>query len=315
MKNLSLDDFALFTQIAIHQSLSVIARQRNVAPSWVSRALARIETECDVRLAHRTTHGLSLTQEGEIFLEHAQHILQEHGQLEDSLGNRGRTVTGCVLISVSQLMAQHVLIPRLAALRAQYPQLSVDLHIDDRLVSMAREGVDIAVRAGTVPPQSLVARPLGHHGRALYASPNYLKRHGVPRTPDDLAQHTLIGNSTTLTHNEWSFHIKGQTVIRTLPGLIRVNSSAAVVALALSGAGIARINDVVGDSLVEQGQLKPVLQRYVQPGQYAIYAMILAERHRAAKIRATMDFLQTCFAAFVQKAAKTTPSARINHPT
>ncbi len=301
MKNLSLDDFALFTHIAQHQSLSAVARQRNVAPSWVSRALARMEAACNVRLAHRTTHGLSITQEGEVFLEHAQRILQTHGQLEDSLSNRGRTVAGCVVISVSQLMAQHVVIPRLAALRMQHPKLSVDLHVDDRLVSMAREGIDIAVRAGALPPQSLVAKPLGHHGRALYASPGYLKQHGTPRTPDDLAQHTLIGNSTTLTHNEWGFNMNGQMVIRTLPGHLRVNSSAAVVALALSGAGIARINDVVGDSLVAQGQLKPVLQRYVQPGQYAVYAMILAERHRAAKIRATMDFLQTCFAAFAQK--------------
>ena len=301
MKNLSLDDFALFTHIAQHQSLSAVARQRNVAPSWVSRALARMEAACNVRLAHRTTHGLSITQEGEVFLKHAQRILQTHGQLEDSLSHRGRTVTGCVVISVSQLMATHVVIPRLAALRMQHPQLSVDLHVDDRLVSMAREGIDIAVRAGAVPPQSLVARPLGHHGRALYASPGYLQQHGAPRTPDDLAQHTLIGNSTTLTHNEWGFNINGQTVIRTLPGHLRVNSSAAVVALALADAGIARINDVVGDSLVAQGHLKPVLQRYVQAGQYAVYAMILAERHRAAKIRATMDFLQTCFAAFAQR--------------
>ncbi len=298
MKNLSLDDFAIFVEIAQAQSLSVVARQRDVAASQISKALSRIEAQCKLRLAHRTTHNLSLTDEGEVFLEHAQSILAEHHQLQAQLGSRSKAVIGSVNLSVSQLLAEHVLIARLPGLRALHPDLHLDLHIDDRLVSMAEEGIDIAVRAGVPPAETWITRTLGRHGRALYAAPAYLKKHGTPRTPDDLASHSLIGNSAAPAHNRWDFLVDGVATSVAVRGQTRVNSSAAVVSLALAGAGIARINDVVGRRLVEEGRLKAVLARYGVPGEHQIYAAILAERHRAPKIRATMDYLQTCFAAF-----------------
>lgn len=302
MDQLTLDDFALFARVATLQSLSAAARERNVSASQVSRALARIESGAGTRLAHRTTHGLSLTDDGEMFLEHAQRILREHHLLRDSIGSRRSAVSGTVHIGISQLLAQYVLIPRLASLREQYPQLDVNLHVDDRLVGMADEGLDIAVRAGIPPPDTVIARPLGSHGRALYAAPAYLRRHGTPRTPAELEAHTLIGNTASPSHNRWSFEVNGEPLTITVAAPLRVNSSSAVVALALAGAGIARINDVLGAQLVAQGHLKPVLTRYVLPGEHAIYAAILAERHRARRISATMDYLQTCFAAFMSPA-------------
>ena len=298
MKNLNLDDFALFIEVAAAQSLSKVARSRQVAASHISRHLAHIEAECHLRLAHRTTHSLSLTDDGEVFLEYAQRIAQEHAQLRGSLTTRAQAVNGTVRISISQLMAQYVVIPRLAGLRAQHPGLCVDLHIDDRLVNMAYEGIDLAVRAGLPPADTVIARDLGSHGRALYAAPAYLKKHGTPRTPADLPAHSLITNTAVAVHNRWQFLVKDQTIHHEVRGQVRVNSSAAVVSLALAGAGIGRINDVVGDHLVLQGQLKPVLARYKLPQQYPVYAAILAERHRAPKIRATADFLVLCFEAF-----------------
>jgi DNA-binding transcriptional LysR family regulator len=300
MKNLTLDDFSLFVEIATAQSLSIVARSRNVPASHVSRGLARMEAQCKLRLAHRTTHSLSLTDEGEVFLEYAQRFVDEHQQLTGSLGNRSRSVSGTVHISVSQLFADYVLIERLGGLRVLHPGLTVNLHIDDRLVSMAQEGIDIAVRAGVPPAQTWVARSLGRHGRALYASPAYLRKQGTPRTPADLGAHSLIGNTAVASHNQWEFLADGVPAVLAVQGQIRVNSSAAVVALALAGAGIARINDVVGRQLVEQGRLKPVLARYGVPGEHQVYAAILAERHRSPKIRATMDYLQTCFSAFAE---------------
>jgi DNA-binding transcriptional LysR family regulator len=303
MNNLTLDDFELFAQVAARQSLSAVARDRNVVASQVSRALARIESECGIRLAHRTTHGLSLTDEGEVFLEHAQRILAEHNRLKDSLGGRSRTVSGTVHIGISQLLAEHVLIPRLPALRATHPQLAVSLHVDDRLVALADEGIDIAVRAGVPPADTMIAVPLGSHGRALYAAPTYLRKHGTPRSPAELQAHTLIGNTASPSHNRWTFMVDGSPVTMVVAGQLRANSSAAVVSLAISGAGIARINDVLGRQMVARGLLKPVLARQGIAGEHHIHAAVLAERHRAPKIRATMEFLQGCFAAFAAVAA------------
>ena len=298
MKNLSFDDFALFIEVAAAQSLSKVARARQVAASHVSRHFARIEAECHLRLAHRTTHSLSLTDDGEVFLEVAQRIVQEHAQLQSSMGARSQAVVGMVRLSVGQLFAQYVVIPRLAELRRKHPNLHVDLHIDDRLVNMAYEGIDIAIRAGVPPADTVIARSLGSHGRALYAARAYLTRHGVPRLPADLHAHSLITNSAVAAHNRWQFQIKGQAIEELVQGHLRVNSSAAVESLAVGGAGIGRINTMVGQQLVVQGQLKQVLGRYSAPDMYPVYAAILAERHRAPKIRATMDFLTSCFADF-----------------
>ncbi len=117
MKNLNMDDFALFMEVAAAKSLSQVARDRQVAASHISRHFARIEAECNLRLAHRTTHSLSLTDDGELFLGHAQRIVYEHSQLSDSLITRAKAVNGTVRLSVSQLFAQYLVIPRLAELR------------------------------------------------------------------------------------------------------------------------------------------------------------------------------------------------------
>ena len=303
MKNLSLDDFVLFVEVASAQSLSKVARDRQVAASLVSRHFARIEAQCGLRLAHRTTHSLSLTDDGEVFLEYARRIAHEQAHLQSSMGARSHAVRGLVRISISQLFAQYIVIPRLAELRVRYPELHVDLHLNDALVDMANEGTDVAVRAGVAPVDTVIARSLGNHGRALYAAPSYLKKHGVPRLPADLKAHSLITNSAVAAHNRWQFLVGGKATVQQVQGHVRVNSSAAVVSLAIAGAGIARINDLVGQQLVMGGQLKPVLRRYNALDQYPVYAAILAERHRAPKIRATMDFLAQCFTAFM--AAKT----------
>lgn len=298
MNNLSLDQFHLFSRIAATQSLSDVARERNVAASQVSRGLRRIEAECGLRLAHRSTHGLSLTEDGEVFLEYAQRILDEQRQLLDHIGQRSRSVGGVVHIGVGQLLAEHVLIPQLARLRAQHPALGVRLHIDDRLSRMVDEGIDIAVRAGIPPADTVVARLLGTHGRALYAAPAYLRQHGTPRAPADLDHHTLIANTAAPNHNRWDFTFNGELLSRNTLGDLRVNSSGAVVSLALAGAGIARINDVLGNRLVAQGCLKPVLTRHVVPGVHHIHAVVLATRDRAPRIRAAMDFLLESFSMF-----------------
>lgn len=303
MKNLTLDDFALFTEIAAARSLSVAARDRHVTASQISRALSRIEAQCELSLAHRTTHGLSLTNDGEIFLAHARQMLEAGQRLEDGLGVRRRSVSGTVRVSVSQLLAKHALIPQVARLAQLHPDLQLELHLDDRMANMAHDAVDVAVRANIAPSETMIASCLGEHGRALYASPAYLRQNGVPLSPASLTSHRLIGNLATPSHNRWQFAVDGVQTSLEVTGHFRVNSSAAVVSLALQGAGIARLNDVVGDGLVAQGRLVKVLPAHVISGTYAIYAVVLAERRRAPRIRATVDFLRTCFADFATRAA------------
>ncbi|MEZ5703740.1 MAG: LysR family transcriptional regulator [Burkholderiaceae bacterium] len=298
MRSLSLDDFHLFCRIAATLSLSDVARERNVAASQISRALRRIETACGLQLAHRSTHGLSLTEEGDLFLEYAQGFVDRHQQLHDHLGQRSHQVGGVVHIGIGHLLAERVVIPRLPRLRATYPSLGVRLHIDDKLSSLVDDGLDIAVRAGIPPVGTMVAKLLGTHGRALYAAPAYLRSHGTPQTPADLDRHTLISNAIAPNHNRWEFRSGDRVVSRETEGDLQVDSSNAVVSLALAGAGIARLNDVVGRDLVARGLLVPVLTEAVVPGEHHIHAVVLTTRHRALKIKGAMDFLLQCFEPF-----------------
>lgn len=309
MNELKLDDFLLFSQVANAHSFSTVARERNVPPSYVSRRITRIEAACGLRLAHRTTHSLSLTEEGEVFLEHSRKILEEFGQLQDGIGGRSKSISGVVRISVSQLLAEYVLIPRLHGLSTLHPGLSVELQIEDRLVDMADESIDIAIRAGAEPAQASVARTLGRHGRALYAAPAYLRKWGTPKSIADLSTHRLISNTATRSHNRWEFLADGTPVALEVQGHVRVNNSASVISLALSGAGIARLNNVIGDALVRDARLRPVLARFIDPGSNPVYAVILSARHKAPKIVAAMDFLQSCFSEFKAPSGKSKSSA------
>lgn len=298
MNQLTLDDFALFALIAAQQNLSAVARDRGVPPSQVSRALARIESRCGVQLVQRTTHGLSLTGDGEIFLETAQRMLVEQSDLQSQLADRRGTVSGLVRIGISQLFAEHVVLPQLPILMGRHPSLRIEVRINDRILDMASEAVDVVVRGGVPAADTLIAKPLGTHGRALYASRDYLKARGTPQHPDDLKKHTLIANLGVTSHNRWTFEVDGKEQTRQVTGDVRVNSSASVVSLALAGAGIARMNDVIGAAFVAQGRLEQVLPEHTVSGAYPVYAAVLANHHRVLKIRESMAFLQDCFVGF-----------------
>ncbi len=293
MDQLGFEDFELFDRIAATRSLSEVARERGVASSNVSRALGRIEAACGLRLAHRSTHGLALTDEGALFLAHAQRMLAERRALQASLAPRRTAVAGLLRLALSRLLAEYIVVPSLPALRAGHPGLQVELHLGDRLARIADEGIDIAVRAGVAPAGHHVVRPLARYGRRLYAAPDYLDRHGAPRSVAELAAHTLIGNTAVPGHNLWSFHAEGSLAVQ---GQLRADCSAAVVAMALNGAGIASLNDLVAEPLVRQGRLQPVLAQLVDPGEHSIQAVVLAEQHRAPRIRAMLAHLQAAFA-------------------
>jgi DNA-binding transcriptional LysR family regulator len=287
---LQLDDVALFARITELGTLSAVARERNVPVSQVTRALARLEADCGVRLLHRTTHGLSLTDEGDTFLAHARRLLDTRDELASELSGKLAGPSGWVRISVSPLVAQAVIVPSLNALYRRYPKLQVDISADDRIADMAREGIDIAIRTGTPSSETLVAREIGSYGRALYAAPAYLAAHGTPQHPDELAQHRLIGNSASPLLNRWPLAASGKGQELQIQGHTRSDNSAVIMALARQGVGIARLGDLLARPFVERGELVPVLQGHFADTRVPMYAVMLQERHRLPKIRACIDY-------------------------
>ena len=284
------DDLKLFQRVAELGTLSAVARERDVAVSQVSRAMTQLETRHGVPLLRRTTHGLSLTAEGDVFLGYCRSITQTLDELDGEFTSRAKDVRGVVKVALSANMAQHVIVPSLAELTAKHPGLIVDLAVSDALVDMSRDGIDIAIRTGSTQTEEVIAKLIGSHGRRLYASPAYLKKHGKPKHPGDLAQHRIITTSTVPRLNDWPFIIDGKAVTRPMHGHLRASSTSITQAMALAGLGICRLHDLIAAPLVQQRELVEVLEKFTDQQIVPVYAMMLPERHRLPKIRACVEF-------------------------
>ncbi|NDY90195.1 LysR family transcriptional regulator [Ideonella livida] len=297
---LRLDDVALFVRVAELGSLSAAARERQLAVSQVTRALARLEGCCGLRLMHRSTHGLSLTDEGDTFLTHARQLLDTQAQLQAELTGKLGGPRGWVRVSVSPVLAEAVIAPSLAALHAAHPGLQLDICADDRIIDMARDGIDVALRTGSPASEALVARQIGTLGRGLYASPAYLARHGTPASVAALQDpaHRLIGNTASPVLNRWPLLDSGHPCEVLIRPHTRADNTAVVVALARHGAGIARITHLAARPWVVAGELVPVLHAQVPAEGVPMYAVMLKERHRLPKVRACIEH----WAAWLQAA-------------
>jgi DNA-binding transcriptional LysR family regulator len=296
MRDIRFEDMHLFARMAELGSLSAVARERNVPVSQVSRTLARTEQSCGARLVHRSTHGLTLTAEGHTFLDYCRRITSALDDLEGEFAQHSGQPTGWVRVASSSVVAEHLLIPSFESLHRKHPQLRVELVVDDRIADMVQGGIDIAIRTGPPPTDTVVARPLGTLARALYAAPGYLQAHGAPTHPDQLHQHRLITNSAVAFLNDWPFVVDGAPCTRVAEGHWRSGSTATTARMALQGLGIARLATVVAEPLVQRGELVPVLTDWVDLQPSPIHAITLTRRHRLPKVQACIDHWAQWFA-------------------
>jgi DNA-binding transcriptional LysR family regulator len=286
MVNLNFEDLRLFARVAALGTLSAAARERNAPVSQISRTLQRIEAAYGTKLMHRTTHGLSLTPEGEILQTYGLRILSEVDALDSEFGQTRGRVTGLVRVSMSTVIAQHLMVDSLPALHVKHPELRVDFRVDDALVDMAREGIDIAIRTGEPQTDTLVMRKLGMLHRRLYASHAYLQARGTPRNVDDLHQHDMITHSQHEYLNVWP--TQSGTPFRA-SGPFSSDNAATMTSMAIAGLGIARLPSLVAEPLVAQGKLVGVLIDQIHDNPTTVSAFMLSGRHRLPKIRACID--------------------------
>lgn len=287
---LSFDDLALFSRVVTLGTLSAVARERAVPTSQVSRTLTKIEHGYGVALMHRSTHGLSLTPEGEAFLGYCNQVLATLGELESEFDEKSQRAIGMVRMSVSPVLAQTLIVPQLPRLLALHPGLQIDLSVDDRMVDLVRDGVDIAIRTGTPGSDAVIARQIAVHKRGLFAAPSYLATRGTPETPDDLKRHALITNASVHALNRWRFLIDGKLQEVAMNGTHRVDSTATLMNMAVHGVGITRLNHAVAAELLAAGKLVEVLAAFADPTPLPVYLVFLPERQRLPKIRTCVDF-------------------------
>ena len=279
-----------FAHVVKAKSFSGAARRLDVSKSRISKAVAGLEASLGVRLLHRSTRRLSLTEVGEAYFEHCDRILEELAQAERTVSSLHVEPRGRLKITAPVAFSTLHVAPALPEFMAQYPDLSVDMTITDRLVDLVDEGYDVALRITPAPGENLVARQLALIRRKICASPDYLARRGVPRTPADLMQHNCL--DYTYLNNSGTWHLKGPEGDIEIPvsGTLRINDDEALSQAVMGGLGLALLPTFIVGKELQQGRLVEVLPGYV-PVERSIYAVHLPNRHLPPKVRVFIDFL------------------------
>lgn len=290
-------DLALFVRVAELGSFSAVARERDGVASQVSRAVDRLEALYRVRLLRRSTHGLSLTPEGSTLLLHARQVLAALGDLADELAARRERASGVVRLAVSPAMAQCFVVPALPALAARHPDLRIELHAEDRIVDLAGEGFDVALRANHLRHEGLVARRVGRYQRVVCAAPALLARLGVPREPAELARFPLVTHLCAGHLNRWSFQLDGVRTPWPVAGRFSANTTWLGLEMVRAGLGLGWHSTLLVAPLLARGELVEVLAPFRDPTWAPVYAVMLPERDRLPRIRAVVDFLAEALAS------------------
>jgi DNA-binding transcriptional LysR family regulator len=285
-----LDGVAAFARVVEAGSFSAAAHRLRISKSATSAHVQRLEERLGVRLLHRTTRRISLTEAGAAYYRHCARIVAEAESAEQAARALQREPRGMLSISAPATFGPMHVAPAIPEFLARFPDLAIDISLSTRHVDLVQEGLDLAIRIGTLKDSPLVVRRLAPSRFVLCAAPAYLKMRGVPRVPDDLLRHACFGVSLMPWGDEWPLvSAKGERRIAT-GGVLRSNSADILRAAALSGLGIALLPSwAVGDDL-RSGALTRILPG-CEPPPSAVYAVYPSNRLMSAKVRAFVDHL------------------------
>ncbi len=282
---MDLDDLQIFVDVADAGGVSAAARRLNVSKSIVSRRLLRLENALGVQLLTRTTRGAALTEAGLTFREHAARVCSEIESAREAISPSGE-LRGRLRIAAPLSWGASYLAPILAEFAHRHRLLHVHTSYRDHLVDLVAEGFDCAVRIGSLPDSNLIARKIAPiHGK-LVASPDYVRNHGAPETPDELAAHEiLIQNGQA-----WHFLFGDELIAFRPQGRFKADSCTALAAAAVAGLGIAQLPECLIEEHLEAAALVPIMPRYpLAPG--GIYVVRPPGQHPLRKVRVLSDFL------------------------
>lgn len=292
---LKLDGIATFVAVAEAGSISEAARRLRLSKSVVSERLADLERGLGATLVHRTTRGLSLTDDGAAFLERATKIGHDVADAVTDMAERRGTLSGPLRLSAPVSLGRMHLGPALYPLLVKHPHIELTLELNDRRVDAAAEGYDAVVRHGPLEDTRLTVWRLAVSQRVLVASPGYLARHGTPSSVADLQRHRAI-HYTNRGGADWRFRtLDGADVVRGLPGL-RVNNGDLMRDAAMAGVGIALLPGFIIDAAVKAGALTVIEIGAAAEGEF-IYMAHPEGRHPSAKLRAVAECLRDALAA------------------
>ena len=276
-------------------SFAAAARRLGVTPSAVSRSVAQLERQLGVALLARTTRSLRLTHDGQAFHDRCVRALQELDEACDALAHAKRRPSGLLRVETASHLGRAIVGPSLPRFLDRHPDVRVHLVLRDQLVDPVVEGVDVMVRIGPLADSSLIARKLGASRIVRCASPAYLKKHGRPKTPADLARHQCLGYLDEGRPRPFAFAGEAGTFTQEISGPCHVNDGEVLRQLAIAGRGIVSLFDFLARDALAAGTLVPVLEE-AGSAVWPIHALYPPNRHLLPKVRVFVDHLARVFA-------------------
>jgi|SRR5688572_9153845 len=285
-----LERMVVFAKVVEGKSFSEAARRLGQSKSRVSKAVTQLEKSLGVRLLNRTTRAMSVTEAGAVFYQHCARIVEELDLAKLAVGQYHSEVRGSLRLSASVAFGTLHIAPALPEFLARYPGVRIDMAIGDRIVDLADEGFDVAVRISKEPAPNLAARKLAVVNRKICATPDYFERYGVPQRPEDLQRHNCLTYTHFNPQDSWKLAGPAGDITVPISGNLRLNDDEALSAAVLGGLGVALLPTFIVGRDLQAGRLQAVLSDYV-PSERHIHAVYLPGRHVPAKVRAFIDFL------------------------
>lgn len=278
----------VFRMVVKTGSIAAAARFFELTPGSVSEQLSLLELHLGTQLLQRSQQRLALTDAGRNYLDRCEQILNE---IDAEVADLEATPRGRVRLALPTAFGLLRVAPQLGAFAQQYPEIELQVSFDDRKVDLLDEDVDLGVRIGArLDDSSLKVRRLTTGRRILCAAPNYLRAHGMPRQPQDLALHACLIDTLEAAPSRWGFTGPEGMVQVPVQGPLRLSNGLALREAALSGAGIALLPDYIVQEALTAHRLRPLLERYAAP-EYGVFVVSREPRITTAKVQALVDFL------------------------
>lgn len=284
-----LEAMSLFVAAAESGSLSAAARRLGTPLATVSRKVSELERHLKTRLLNRSTRRLTLTDAGHAYLAACRRILEDVGDAERTAGGEYSAPTGELIITAPIVFGRLHVLPVVTAFLAAYPQVDIRLTLGDRIVQLAEDHIDLAIRIGRLPDSRMVATRVGSIRHVVCASPAYLAGHGAPKTPKDLETHSCITFEGLGSLATWTFAADKADIPVPVRSRLRVNTAEAAIDAATAGIGMTRVLSYQIVAAVRSGALQPVLEDF-EPEPWPVNLVHAGQGRLPVKLRAFLDF-------------------------
>ena len=285
-----LDGVAVFVGVINTGSFTAAAEALGHSTSYVSKTVSRLEKRLGSRLLNRTTRTISLTDVGKSYFERCNQIIIDAENAERSISQLQDTPRGLLRVNAPVSFGSIYLLDHLSKFMNSFPEITLEVEFNDRMIDVVAEGYDVVIRAGQIQDSNLVARKFTTSKSIVVGSPDYFKKNGRPEVANDLEHHACLAYSLIPNPTLWEFIKDGnRTAVKVTPRLM-CNNAAVEVAMAVNGVGIGRIPLFCCEQELAKGELEIILDDYEQP-EIGVYAVFPHRQYLTAKVRAFVDFL------------------------